>query len=385
MDIRRVLLRALLFALAAAACSGLLAVMIPGTNHMWRIAAMGVVAALCAGVMMQLTRFVDVRSSRNAGLFGMVICVIEFLLSIVLIWQGLFTGTLAEFVALAMVMLALTSVPAGFSLSLITSPASRTAGICGLIGMSAALIALIYASASSAFGIGGSDDRWWPSGFSIYFASLLGAACFIGWSKPDPHKWRWAGVCAAIVVLGLSYHRIWIMPSGRGTSLAAAYAVVGVVALANALLLLRLPSFASWIRLGAIAASAVMAAMICGVVHVETDYQDSFGFQRLAIGSGIVAASGILAILVILRLGRRTDAAHLARPIESLAAICPRCDQKLLLPIGAGSCPSCSLRFTITIQSPECPVCAYNLIGITTGQCPECGTPINARAPAPAA
>lgn len=380
MNLRTLLLRIMLIALAAAACSGVLAIIVPSTSITWRLAGMGGVAAVCTAAMFSMSRWIDDRAARNAGLFGMALCVLLFVLSVVLIWGDLVHPNLQEFVGLSMLMLAITGIPAIFCVRMIGEPDSKRGGVIGLCGLGLALACLLDACADSAFGIAAHDERLWITGFALFFAAFLTALCLVGWTSPDPRKWRWIGVLGALAALGMTMYGTWIKSGGEPVWLAIAYTLAAATAHAILFLRLPLPEWAWWIRIGTILATIGTGVLICCVVHVDGGWNDTFGFARLATGAGIIAGSGSLAMLVLARFAKRTAAELAPKEITSVALTCPRCSRKLTLPIGGGACGGCQLRITVTLANPRCAKCDYDLSNISSTRCPECGEPIRSGA-----
>jgi hypothetical protein len=65
--------------------------------------------------------------------------------------------------------------------------------------------------------------------------------------------------------------------------------------------------------------------------------------------------------------------------IREITIICPGCDAKQTLPVGASSCSRCGLVIHTRIEEPRCAQCDYLLYMLKSDNCPECGTPVRRR------
>ncbi|MHC4785515.1 MAG: hypothetical protein ACYTE6_06075, partial [Planctomycetota bacterium] len=83
---RKLILRTLLGSLALAAVAGVLAVLF-ANDVVLRVMATGFLTAGAALVMLPLSKWVDRKEKRPAGLFGLAAVVIEFILVLMLIWE----------------------------------------------------------------------------------------------------------------------------------------------------------------------------------------------------------------------------------------------------------------------------------------------------------
>lgn len=102
---RKQLLYAMLGALALAACSGVLALLISDSDAVWRIAGTCLTAALAAAIMMPMSAWADKPMTRTAGLTGMCIAVVELGLASLLIWGQFFSSSTREFLAMSVAII----------------------------------------------------------------------------------------------------------------------------------------------------------------------------------------------------------------------------------------------------------------------------------------
>src|SRR5439155_16182109 len=110
MLLRTWLIRIMLAFLALAALGGILGVLAPGMEVVWRMVSTAVATAVACALMLAATRFIDRPDARLSSLYAMAVILAEFLLALSLIWQlpqNLLPGRYAnEIIALAMLYIA---------------------------------------------------------------------------------------------------------------------------------------------------------------------------------------------------------------------------------------------------------------------------------------
>src|SRR4051812_33325024 len=135
MNIRRLVIRAMLVSLALAAAAGILGVLVPGRDSVWRVVMTALTTAIACGLMLGATRWIDRPAARASSLVSMAIIVVEFVLCVALIWGlGKFLpGSYdEEQIGLTMLWLALCGFPAAAFVRMSRSVAARIAGYVGI-------------------------------------------------------------------------------------------------------------------------------------------------------------------------------------------------------------------------------------------------------------
>src|ERR1041384_576050 len=112
MPFRKRLLMILLWSLGLSAATGVLSVFLHDREMIFRVTVMGFVTAAAALLMMPMSLLADKEKTRAAGLLGMTLCVVEFLMAVGLIWSTLGWTYLDEELGLTMGFVALTGLPA---------------------------------------------------------------------------------------------------------------------------------------------------------------------------------------------------------------------------------------------------------------------------------
>jgi len=316
--LRKRLLHILLWFLAASAASGVLTVLVPQRDILWRVTAMGFVAVAAIALMIPMSILADRERFRAAGLFGMCACIAAFLTSTGLIWAGLGGWQMEERFGMTLGLVVFMS-PAvvGF----LCLRALKTGRIAAIVGLALAAIAsgfflsAIWLVSSTPF------DRLMGmmamTGVAISWAGLPAALCLIGLGH-DKWYWRWLGVGAAAAALVLWLNGIWAELDGDAAYIVCPMSIAALAAFANVLLRSKLQNGPRMVVYGTIAAAAATALFVdLNVLTDDGGYGDRFGFERFTAGAAIVTVSGTLAVIVLTMLNRRAmrKVAYAARTI----------------------------------------------------------------------
>ena len=389
MPTRAVLLRLMLWSLGLAAATGVLAVLFQGGDLVWRLVGTGFTTALACGLIIPASLLVDRERGRWAGLLGMGAIILEFLMALSLIWE-VAQPLLAPVLELEL-KISLTMVFVGLAVGLTIAcagplcvPRHSIAARTALGFISLVLVAYLLATWRLDFRRTNNDD-WWETGSALLVLGVLTVPSLVGLSTDERRSWRWAGILASVVACAMWLTEIWHpVGSDLGFVVYCALLSVGaVVTHANlCLVAVKLTPGQQWVRSGTIGATGVTAVMTVWyiakdkfptVVPIDGDL-----VGRFMEASGIIAACGTLALLVLARMNRKVDAEPESYELSEVSLVCPRCRRKQSLPIGDSTCPSCALRISIRVEEPRCAKCDYLLRGLTSDRCPECGTPIAA-------
>lgn len=399
MPTRKTLLRWMLVALAFTALTGVLAVLVEASHVAWQIVGTGFATAVACALLMPITGMIDRAKSRSAGLVGMFWVVGEYLLTLLLIWEiphNFFAHSYEEELALTAVVLLPAGPIAMALLKLTNQPYGRLAGRIGVVVVVAALLACwtgIWWRAAIAFIPSPVSDpsgfhtaeAWWKTGGSISIYGGLSVLCLIGLAAPDPRKWRWLGIVAAVFAGAIWLLDAWLrVGSDPGfVAFATLTSIASVVAFTNLCLYCPLKEGQGWVRVGAILSAMVTAtaldASFVDIKLLHAGYADAFLF-RIASAGGILCGCSALALVVLARINRGVDYEPLAAEILTVDLVCPRCRKKQAVRLGDSVCAGCALRISIRIEEPRCPKCGYLLFQLTSPRCPECGAPLPERA-----
>ena len=383
MPLRKMLLRGMLWSLAFAAGTGVLAALFDAPDLIARVVGTGAASAIACALLMPISLWIDREKTRPAGLLGMTAVTIEFLLALLAIWEvprHLFGFSVGEELGLTMLFLALGVI---LWMALFRLGFYRAAVLAMRAGLFVAGGTLfLYMLAIWLPGEFYEHDEWWITGNAIFLFGGLMVISLVVPSGASRRSWRLAAIPASAAAFAMWMSNVWLgTESDLGTVIfAVLISLAGVVDHASLCLLLKLPPPQRWVRRGTIITAVLTAALIDLIVIDEVlfDIPGDFNLlSRFASAAGIVTGSGSMALIVLARMHRKVDFAPLAPELNEMTVVCPRCRRKQQIALGDSSCPSCGLRIAIRIEEPSCPECGYLLYALTSDRCPECGTPIS--------
>lgn len=387
MPLRNVLLRAMLWSLAFAAATGVLAVLFQAGYLVWRVVGTGFATAVACGFMMLVSGMIDREQSRPGGLLGMAAVIGEFLMALILIWEvprRLFWLSWEAEISVTMFIFGVAAVVIIHLLQLRHEPYAQLAARVGIYVTLVTFVAFMIATwaPSRVF----NDDKWWDTGGAVALLGGLAAVSLIGVGGGDRRDWRWAGVGASLIACTMWLLEIWI---GAGSDLGFVLFCVlislgAVVAHANLAFFCPLTPTQLWVRAGAILAAMLTAGLI-NLIIIDDRFSgiglDEDLLGRLASAAGIVTGCGTLALCVLARMNRKVDFESLEAELSEMTIVCPRCRKKQAVHLGDSVCASCGLRISIRVEEPRCSQCDYLLYALTSDRCPECGAVIGSRPP----
>ena len=377
MTLRRVLLRVMLWCLGLAAGFGVLSVLLSWNETAWRIIGTMATSAVAAGLLMAASLLSERKKSGPAGLLGMCIVLIEWLLAVVLIWDlpQIFSTTpwrLEERLGLTMI-LGLASLWAMAGLLATGYPLTRIAG--RFTTIIAAICAVIWFVAIWEWTIG-RDDHLFATGVAV--SVFGGLATFILLDFSLRRTWVWAGLLASMVGLILALGSIWLQLKGGAGGFEAIVSVSLLAAYWSAIRLVKVGRPAQWLKTTVLVLACITTLAMD--VTIFADYQkiDLDMVRRLAAAAVILTGCGTLALLVLMRLARKEIPSGEMPEIQTITLICPVCSKRVTGHPGACACAHCGLGFRIEIKEPRCTACNYLLLMLHSDRCPECGAPVPA-------
>jgi len=348
-QIRKLLLRSMLWLLGTAAVIGALTALTASYDVLGRLAGTTFVTAMAAGLLLGCASLLDRLKTRAAGLFGMVAVLVCYVLVTPLIWE---LGQAEKEVFFTALVIGLTTPAAMISLMLLHIDSARVTGYTSLVSWTAIVVAWLVASWHNTWR---ESEHWWLTGWSIVLCGLLCAVNLLGMNARNWMSWRWIGVVGALATLGYLLADVWTSFQSDEEPLVILLSVPIVAAHLNCSMLAILRPGQLWVRLATIAAVIVTAICVDLIAMFgEGGTIDSF-LPRLAGASGIVASCGSLALIVLAVLNsnvlnKTTDCTS----ITDIGIVCPSCRKKQRIALGHSKCSSCGLRIEIRIQ-PEKP------------------------------
>jgi len=378
--LRKVLLKGMLWSLAFAAVTGVLAVLTQGGDLVWRVVGTGFTTALACGVMLACSSLIDREKTRSAGLLGMAAVLLEFLMALILIWEVprfLLGKRWEEEIGNTMLFFGLAALMSMVLVRLRQMPYGLVAGRVGVAVTVAVFVVFMVDNWARPYVV---NVNWRQTGCVLSLFGALAVLALIGLGTGDRRHWRWAGVVASVIACVMWLIDIWLsIESDPGfVVFCTLLSVAAVVAHANLSLMCPLTDTQRWVRSGTIAA-AILAATLVDMIVLD-DKLLRYGMDdplgRFAGAAGIVAGCGTLALVVLAGINRKVDYERLSPELTEMVVVCPRCGKKQSIGLGDSVCTVCSLRISLRIEEPRCPKCDYLLYGLTSDRCPECGTAV---------
>lgn len=384
MTLQRQLLHAMLALLGLAALAGISTIFLPGHDFLWRVAFTLVAGAIGIAIAMPASRLLEQQARRQAGLFVLGAVVFGLCLALATIWGDFFFGRLTEPFGLTLLAYVACVVPAGICVGLRRRAAGLLTGIVGLFLCGVSMAVALVSIWSSRVGVPVPSEKMGMTLGLVAGVAVPLCASLYGTLR-DGMAWRWIGVLASTLAIGMGFYGIWIRSSDDPTWLVQAIIIGAALGGANVLLRLPLRPGQKWLGY-ATAGVLVLTGVAASFVNVATNgFQhtggDDFSMRMLAAGA-IVTVCGILAICVLMGFNRRvlvTEARSLD-DIQRIAVACPRCSRRQEVHVGESRCEGCGLIFLFKFAEPRCVKCNYSLLDIKGGVCPECGEKIGGAA-----
>jgi hypothetical protein len=219
-QLRKFLLRVMIWSLAVAAVLGAIAILTNGSDIVWRIAGTTGLTAACAAAMMATSLLLDKENGRTSGLVGMAAILVVAMFSLLLIWDLemlIPTRRPAETIGLTIVFIIICALPAMAFLRGRNTPATRLASNAGgaLSAITFGLLMIPSWFIHERVRLG-SDGDWFATGTATGLLGLLAIACLVSidteWRAGIPTLMtavRFAGLAAAVLAWGIALYGIW--------------------------------------------------------------------------------------------------------------------------------------------------------------------------------
>jgi len=395
-DTRKLILKVLLICLAIAASTGVLAVL-SSSDALGKVTGTAFLASVAALMLLGLSARLDKPATANAGLVGMAVVVIEFILVLVLIWdvtRWLGASRSEESIFVTCWVVVLYGLGLMIAMRLLASPFTRIAGWTAVVIVAAGMLAaLVAAWLPGAFY---EHDRWWGTAWAISGCGALAVMALVGVGSPvlpftgdtiNPagslRHWRWIGVIGAAIVALIALVHLWRDSDGDPRIATTIGIIAAFTGFANLVLLAPLKPPHRWLGIGTLIGGALTAVLAIFAIIVEQG--GYFGFERFIAASAIPTACGSVALMILARLGRKTEFVVSDSKELRITLLCPRCRRKQDMALGGAACEGCGLKIEVKVEEPRCTQCGYLLYMLTGNVCPECGAAIETPGTTPGA
>jgi hypothetical protein len=380
------LVRAMLAALAIAACAGVLAVFIPGSELFARVGATCVVTAVVIGLSLHGVARLDRRNPPRSVLVSLGGIVAAYICAVLGIWVTWLNNGIGWSLVLSAPVFLIFGAMLGAAISLkdrkVSEVASRVSTFM-LIASGAAFLVAAWGPAYSSSSFSGTFDiamHAAGTGWVILLWAIATGCCLLGVGV-DRHHWRLIGLACAAAAGILTIATIW-NDQPLWPRLAMQCGIIAVL-LSHANLMIRCVLPASWkpIIHVAIAATA-LAACVASYLALTIAYEQvEWGLPgQVLAASVILSGCATLGAVILQRVNSKSSNPVVETPsrFTSIKLECPRCATAQTAPIGSSGCIHCGLLLNIQISTPCCAGCGYVTLDLKSQTCPECGATLNA-------
>jgi hypothetical protein len=374
----------MLWALCATACAGVLMIFLPAADVSGRLFGTGILTVFAILFMLGTAKAGHASTVRFETFAAYGVIVAAYLFGIAAIWSEMvaMTASVDDKLGLTAVI---TAVAGGMSvgfLHLRRKPWGIHAGNVGVGGsLVIGLLAFIWAWIGSRWAAGTDlGDHCIQTALTLVPATGLASVALIG-SGTDRKWWRWVGVAACAIFMGLMTWGIWTKSTSDPTLAIHAIIVASMVAHANLCLSLTLTASQSWLRLLTISLGVCLGVFMLYLNEASGGFRNPADFDilpRAAAGFSLATGCATLALLILSRFTstHTIGIAKSSRSYDGVNVECPRCGCKQKSPMGVSSCSGCRLILFIRVGEPRCAACDYNLLDMTADCCPECGAKV---------
>lgn len=351
----------MLASLVVTALIGVIVVLFQLDEFGLRALATGIATTAASGLMVRLSVIHNKSKTKPAGIVGMAVVVLTFILVIPLIWwqpEGGMAREIHDNLWMMAAWIFLAGLGATCCLLIRQFHELRMASLFGLAISLVAFIQLALGTwlpdpdSPESSSLNG-DERWFQAALATTFFGVVAAACV---PRVQLRYWPSLGIFAAIVAWGFTTYAVfWQTSQNVGETVVAISTSIAVLAAyINLILFIPLSPESEWVRI--LALCTALLTLIGGdflIVHgiwnfQEYPWHDWVG--RITAATGIVLACDTVGLFVLGVINRYSDTKENLGDIEELTLTCPRCSIQQQIKVGTSHCSHCDLEFFIQIK-----------------------------------
>ncbi|MGA2440273.1 MAG: hypothetical protein ABSH08_04910, partial [Tepidisphaeraceae bacterium] len=378
--LRRMMLWIMLGALAASGALAVLGILAGSFEESYRTIGTGVAAVVASGLLLAACKLLDWEKTRRTGLFIMGLIVVEFILTLLALWDPLrIHGRIQsdEMLGLAALCFPVAAIPGALFFHVEGLRGGRLAGFLGMSLSAAAFALFLMAIWLESPWSGMREVSLWETGWACWFFALASAASTAG-AGTDRRHWRWVGLAASTLAFALGLDDVWTEKQAASDLFIVLTTLAILIGHANILWLCKLNERQRWLRWTTVAFAWFAGATIdySAIYHLNVDI-----ILRVEAAAGTCAACGTVAVAILTAFNRRVvPPSGDGVDATEITIVCPACRKKQAVPlangIGDSVCGGCGMIFSIRARAPRCPSCNYLLLMLRSDRCPECGASI---------
>lgn len=339
----RLFYKMMLWALAAAAVCGILAMLTASYETLGRVSATALVTAVAAGVAWGVAEMLESPAARHARIMAFATVVVSYLFALLGIWVSSLSWRSSALDCFA--TSTATAICGGLAvvcLAFLNMDKARSASVVGIVVSGATWALLMLA-------IWGEIEECLVSSFAVGLPGLLAAVCLVAIRLVVRDAWKWIGVVSSAAVSVLLLSDIWDFAAVSEKLVLVLICLSSVMVHASVVTLIPLNANQIWLRIATIAAAALTGVCVATVVVSDLQRGDSL-VGRLAGASAIAAGCGTLAIAIVRKFNRGQSTAA-AASVAGICFFCPRCGMKQKAAFGDIQCPRCEFSLHIRART----------------------------------
>jgi hypothetical protein len=350
MSSRHFYLRLMLISLATVAIGGAASILFIHGDATMRVVGTALLTAVASALMIPASTATALPDHKPASNLAMSIIVLEFILTIFVIWFPP-DDTVLD-LGMTIFVIFVTAVPAVIFLGTMRQPAMVLATPVGLSLCTISLILFLIATWMPVNTTAYNNWPLWRSAWLFYLFALLTSCALVGLDPSNPATfWRLIGVIVGAAAFWRSFYTNFNFSRvGPGPDFAACENLAILIAYISLALPVPLRKGQTWVRHAAIYSVAATAFLLTFNSSMPpTGGVEPLLLDRLTSAAGILAGCGTLALLVLSQINQSAIEDKALSDIHQITIICPRCRRKSTLALGRSACPKCGLQLVLGI------------------------------------
>ncbi len=362
-NLHKFFLRLMLASLALTAILGVVVVLFQWEKSGMRALSTAFTTTVASALMAGLAAVHNHEQTKRAGLFGMIVVVVTYILVLPLIWwrpeeriaEEIYTG-----MAQMAIWIFLVGGAAFLCLLMMLVKELRQASYVALGLCLVAFLQLVLGTwlpdpeFPERFAL--QDERWF---WAALATAVFGTLAVAGIPRIRSRYWPALGILAAVVGWSAATYVIfWESHQNVSeTIITISSSIAALVAYINLILFLPLLIRSEWVRTIAIGTVFLMGIGVDFlIIHNIWDWPEypwHDWVERITAAASIVASCSTVGLLVLAIIQRFSNLEGKRSAFQELTLTCPRCETQQTVEIGKSMCSHCQLEFFIQVHENQ--------------------------------